>query len=394
MVAKPLSGLRVLDLTLARAGPVAVRLLADWGADVIRVEPPARDGTQDVTGQRTGSDAQNLHRNKRSFSLNLKTEAGYDLFLKLLATADILVENFRAEVKYRLKIDYETLRQTHPRLIYASISGFGQDGPYRARPGVDQIVQGTSGLMSLTGSAEGPPMRVGIAISDTSAGMFLGQGILLALIERSKTGAGQWVHTSLLEAMLSKLDFQAARYTMSGETPGRAGNDHPTFSPMGVFEAADGFVNIAASTTKMFQAFCDALSQPQWAQDPRFETGSGRLAHRQALNAAINECTRTHTMQALVQRLNPIGCPCGPIYTVSEAFQDPQVQHLGMVANAHLDVLGDIGLVRSPINLSNHERVTEFDRAAPALGAHNPEIYTELGLSDQAIQVLKDLGAV
>ena len=394
MMAKPLSGLRVLDLTLARAGPVAVRLLADWGADVIRVEPPATTSSQDVTGQRTGSDDQNLHRNKRSFSLNLKTEAGYSLFLKLLATADILVENFRAEVKYRLKIDYETLRQAHPSLIYASISGFGQDGPYRSRPGVDQIVQGTSGLMSLTGAADGVPMRVGIAISDTSAGMFLGQGILLALIERSKTGKGQWVHTSLLEAMLSKLDFQAARYTMSGEIPGRVGNDHPTFSPMGVFEAADGFVNIAASTTKMFRAFCEVLSQPQLAKDPRFETGSGRLAHRRILNDAINECTRSLTMQELVARLNPVGCPCGPIYSVAEAFEDPQVQHLGMVANAHHDVLGDIGLVRSPINLSNHDRVTDFDRAAPALGAHNSEIYTELGLSSQDIQALKDKGAV
>ena len=279
-MAKPLSGLRVLDLTLARAGPVAVRLLADWGADVIRVESPATDGSQDVTGQRTGSDAQNLHRNKRSFSLNLKTEAGYGLFLKLLATADILVENFRAEVKYRLKIDYETLRQSHPRLIYASISGFGQDGPYRARPGVDQIVQGMSGLMSLTGAAEGPPMRVGIAISDTSAGMFLGQGIPLALIERAKTGKGQWVHTSLLEAMLSKPDFQAARYTMSGNLPGRVGNVHATFSPMGVFKAADGLVDIAAITTKMFRAFCEVLSQPQLAKAPRFETGPDRLAHR------------------------------------------------------------------------------------------------------------------
>ncbi len=394
MTAKPLSGLRVLDLTLARAGPVAVRLLTDWGADVIRVEPPSSASAQDVTGHRTGSDAQNLHRNKRSFSLNLKTEAGYGLFLKLLATADVLVENFRAEVKYRLKIDYETLRRAHPRLIYASISGFGQDGPYRSRPGVDQIVQGTSGLMSLTGAVDGPPMRVGLAISDTSAGMFLGQGILLALIERATTGAGQWVHTSLLEAMLSKLDFQAARYTMSGENPGRVGNDHPTFSPMGVFEASDGFVNIAASTTKMFRAFCEVLSQPTLAKDPRFETGSGRLQHRQILNAAINECTRALTMEQLVALLNPVGCPCGPIYSVAEAFEDPQVQHLGMVANAHHDDLGDIGLVRSPINLSNHPRVTNFDRAAPALGAHNRDIYTELGLSDQDVQALEDSGAV
>jgi crotonobetainyl-CoA:carnitine CoA-transferase CaiB-like acyl-CoA transferase len=394
VVSKPLSGLRVLDLTLARAGPVAVRLLADWGADVIRVEPPSSTQAQDVTGHRAGSDAQNLHRNKRSLSLNLKTEVGYGLFLKLLATADILVENFRAEVKYRLKIDYETLRQTHPSLIYASISGFGQDGPYRDRPGVDQIVQGTSGLMSLTGELSGPPMRVGIAISDTSAGMFLGQGILLALIERSKTGVGQWVHTSLLEAMLSKLDFQAARYTMSGESPGRVGNHHPTFSPMGVFEAADGFVNIAASTTKMFRAFCDVLSVPQLAADARFESGAGRLKHRDALNATINECTRALTMQQLVEQLNDVGCPCGPIYSVAEAFDDPQAQHLGMVANAHHDALGDIGLIRSPINLSNHAPVTEFDRAAPALGAHNQEIYTELGLSDLEIQALERAGAV
>ena len=238
----PLEHIRVLDLTIARAGPTAVRLLADWGADVIKVEPPPRKGAQSssVTGARRGSDEQNLHRNKRSLAINLKSDQGQKLFQRMAAEADVVVENFRSDVKYRLGVDYETLRQINPGLVYASISGFGQEGPYSSRPGVDQIIQGMSGLMSVTGEPGTGPMRVGVAISDTSAGMFLGQGILLALLHRERTGQGQWVHTSLLESMLCKLDFQAARFTMDGEVPAQQGNDHPTQVPMGTFAAADG----------------------------------------------------------------------------------------------------------------------------------------------------------
>lgn len=390
----PLEGTRVVDLTVARAGPVAVRMLADWGADVIRVEPPGKLGAQDVTGQRLGSDAQNLHRNKRGVTLDLKTSAGYAIFLKLIATADILVENFRAEVKHRLAIDYPTLQRHRPELIYASISGFGQTGPYKDRPGVDQIVQGTSGLMSLTGARDGPPMRTGIAISDTSAGMFLGQGILLALLERAKTGKGQWVHTSLLEAMLSKLDFQAARYTMSGEEPTREGNDHPTFSPMGVFKTSDGLVNVAASTGRMFKAFCEALAITELLDDPRFRSSAGRRRYRAELNQTINLKTQTFKSQALVALLNEVGCPCGPIYSIPEAFEDPQAQHIGMVRSVSHPSLGDIGLIRSPINLSRHDEARKVVKPAPDLGQHNDEVYGELGLTPDELRVLKDNGVI
>ncbi|MGB1342616.1 MAG: CaiB/BaiF CoA transferase family protein [Pseudomonadales bacterium] len=391
---RPLSDLVVLDLSIARAGPVAVRLLSDWGADVIRIEAPQQAGAQDVTGNRKGSDAQNLHRNKRGISLDLKTEQGYRLFLRLVEQADIVVENFRVDVKRRLKIDFETLQKVNSKLIYASISGFGQSGPYQNRPGVDQIVQGSSGLMSLTGRPEDQPMRVGIAISDTTAGMFLGQGILLAVLERHRTGIGQWVHTSLLESMLSKLDFQAARYTMSGEVPGRAGNHHPTFAPMGVFEASDGWVNIAASTGKMFRAFCDALGLNELLSDTRFESAAARLEYREALSQIINERTRTLTSEVLVERLNAVGCPCGPIYSVEQAFEDQQARHLRMVQRAEHSELGSLQLIRSPINLSRHPLNEAFDRAAPEHGEHNHEIYQNLGLSLEEIASLERSGVI
>jgi crotonobetainyl-CoA:carnitine CoA-transferase CaiB-like acyl-CoA transferase len=225
-----------------------------------------------VTGARRGPDEQNLHRNKRSLTLDLKHAEGLALFCELVVGADVLVENFRTEVKHRLGIDY-ALRAVNPRLIYASISGFGQDGPYGERAGVDQIIQGLSGLMSVTGEPVRPPMRVGIAISDTSAGMFLGQGILLALLHRERTGEGQWVHTSLLEAMMNKLDFQAARYTMRGEVPTAQGNDHPYQVPMGTFESADGLVNIAAPNPRLWQRFCTALGAEALI-DPHYATAA------------------------------------------------------------------------------------------------------------------------
>ena len=267
----PLNHIRVLDLTHARAGPAAVRLLADWGADVIKIEQP--DGAGSVTGARHGADEQNLHRNKRSLTLNLKHADGLALFMELAAGADVIVENFRADVKHRLGVDYDAVKAVNPAIIYASISGFGQDGPYGQRAAVDQIVQGMSGLMSITGEPDGEPMRVGIAISDTSAGMFLGQGILLALLHRERTGEGQWVHTSLLEAMMNKLDFQAARYTMSGEVATAQGNDHPYPAPMGTFESKDGLVNIAASSPRLWQRFCEALAADSAARTSRLHLG-------------------------------------------------------------------------------------------------------------------------
>lgn len=390
----PLSDYTVLDLTIARAGPAAVRLLSDWGANVIRVEAPAASGAGDVTGDRLSPDSQNLHRNKRSISIDLKSEAGRLLFLEMATKADIVVENFRRDVKFRLGVDYESIRAVNPAIIYASVSGFGQDGPYSERPGVDQVVQGMSGLMSITGEPDQGPMRTGIAISDTSAGMFLGQGILMALLHREKTGEGQWVYTSLLESMLSKLDFQGARYTMAGDIPRQEGNHHPTNSPMGVFHTKDGLVNLAASTGKMFSALAAAIGQPELADDPRFARAKGRIKHRHELWEILNDITSKLTTEQLVTLANEAGCPCGPIYNIGEAFEDEHVKHLNMTRIARHAEAGDLSLVRSPINLSAFEHGEAFDRAGPSLGEHTDEILSEFGYSAEAIQALKDQGAI
>jgi crotonobetainyl-CoA:carnitine CoA-transferase CaiB-like acyl-CoA transferase len=392
----PLSGYTVLDLTLARAGPSAVRLLADWGADVVRIEAPMKPGTtaSDLGGIRHGPDSQNLHRNKRGLTINLKSERGKSLFLEMAKKADVIVENFRKDVKFRLGIDYDSVKEVNPAIVYASISGFGQEGPYSERPGVDQITQGTSGLMSITGEPGKGPMRVGIAISDTSAGMFLGQGILLALLHRERTGEGQWVHTSLLESMLCKLDFQGARYTMTGEIPPQEGNNHPTNSPMGVFEAADGRINMAASSSKMFSAFCKAMNVPEMAEDPDYAHARKRIENRHQLQQRINEITSQHRTMELVERLNKVGVPCGPIYNVGEAFEDPQVKYLKMVKPAHHKTEGQLNLVRTPINLSLFPHSATFDRAGPELGEHTDEILIEMGYSTEQIEELHESGIV
>jgi crotonobetainyl-CoA:carnitine CoA-transferase CaiB-like acyl-CoA transferase len=393
---QPLARYTVLDLTIARAGPTAVRLLADWGARVIRIEPPPgenQDG-RSITGDRHGPDDQNLHRNKRSLSIDLKNPSGRVLFSELVVKADVVVENFRADVKYRLGVDYETLKKINPRIILASISGFGQTGPYSSRAGVDQIVQGLSGLMSVTGHPGGGPVRAGIAVSDTAAGMFLGQGILLALLHREHTGVGQWVHTSMLESMVSKMDFQAARYTVLGEVAEQQGNDHPTLVPMGTFTAKDGLVNIAASTSRMFKNLCSALSADHLLDDPRFSTNRVRVENRIELRLAINDFTAQFTVDELVELLAPLGVPCGPIYNLGETFADPQVKHLQMTLPANDPVRGDIDLLRSPINLSAFPHPERFHHPGPTAGEHNHEILTEFGYDGAAIEALENTGAI
>lgn len=392
----PLSKYTVLDLTIARAGPTAVRLLADWGANVIKIEPPPSSDPApgSLLGARRGPDEQNLHRNKRGLALDLKNPEGHALFLDLVRKSDIVVENFRAAVKARLGIEYETLAAVNPRIILASISGFGQEGPYAERPGVDQIIQGMSGLMSVTGEPGRGPMRVGVAISDTSAGMFLGQGILLALLHREQTGRGQWVHTSLLEAMLCKLDFQGARYTMNGEVPGQEGNHHPTGVPMGTFESKDGLVNIGASGGRMWTSFCKSLGADELLTRPEYATPGGRGRNRQALQAEVNELTKRFTTADLVERLNAAGVPCGPINTIGEAFEDPQVKFLEMTRIAHHHEAGDLSLVRSPINMSAVPKQDEFHHAAPDTGEHSYEILREMGFDDARIEQFKASGAV
>ncbi|MGI9328984.1 MAG: CaiB/BaiF CoA transferase family protein [Pseudomonadales bacterium] len=387
----PLADLIVLDLTHARAGPSAVRLLADWGARVIKVEPPITGG---LTGARRGSDEQNLHRNKQSICIDLKHPKGLALFYQMAGQADVVVENFKTSVKHRLKVDYDALHTLNPKLIYASISGFGQHGPYAQRGGVDQIVQGMSGLMSITGFPGGEPTRAGIAVSDTTAGMFLAQGILLALLHRVQTGEGQWVHTSLLEGMMAKLDFQAARYTMDGVSPEPQGNDHPYQVPMGTFAAKDKSVNLAAPTQRLWQRFCDALQADALREHPDYQTSAQRRANIKALKRDMEAITTRYTAEELVDRLNEAGVPCGSINTVAEAFADPQVQHLQMAWPATHPELGDVQLLRSPINLSAFPAAGRFDKAAPDPGADSVSVLQEFGIGDKEITALQELGAV
>ena len=392
MGALPLSGYKVLDLTIARAGPTAVRLLADWGADVIKIEPPARAGS--ITGNRRGPDEQNLHRNKRGLCIDLKNEAGHALFLDLAKQADVIAENFRADVNHRLQIDYESVRAVNERVIYASISGFGQEGPYRDRPGVDQIVQGMSGLMSITGEPGRGPMRVGIAISDTAAGMFLGQGILLALLDRERTGKGQWVHTSLLESMLSKLDFQGARYTMLGDVPAQQGNDHPTAFPMGTFTCADGFVNIAAPTERMWASFLDAVEDDDLRHREEYASARDRIHHKQQLKVDMESAIASFSTLELVEKLNDAGVPCGPINDIKEGFDNPQTEFLRMQVPAPHADLGDVQLIRSPINLSRHAHPEAFHHAAPDPGEHSRDVLASFGIDEARIKSLVEEGAI
>jgi len=384
----PLARFTVLDLTHARAGPTAVRQLADWGANVIKIEPPG-ESKGDVTGsRREGFDFQNLHRNKRSLTLNLKTEEGKAIFLKLAEKADVIVENFRSEVKYRLGVDYESVKKVNPRIVYGSISGFGQTGPYSKRPGVDQIAQGMGGLMSITGFPGQGPVRVGIPIDDLCAGLLLAQAMLMALIERETSGVGQWVHTSLLEAQIFMLDFQASRWLIAGEVAKQAGNDHPTGIPTGLFPTSDGQINIAASGDHMFRRFCEAADAMSLLDDPDYATGPQRSKNRKALNERIAGITERRPAAYWVELMNEVGVPCGPVYTIDQTFADPQVQHLEMARPVDHPKLGPLKVVGQAINMT---RTPEPDklRPTPELGQHTEGVLRELGYNDAAIADLR-----
>ena len=385
----PLSGVVVLDLTLARAGPTCVRHLADWGADVIRIEPPEPAG-EDVIGRRHGPDFQNLHRNKKMMQLDLKSAQGYAVFKRLVERADVLVENMRAPVKDRLKISWEEVKKINPRLVYGSISGFGQTGPYRERGGVDQIAQGLGGLMSVTGLPGQGPVRVGIPITDLTAGNLLAMGIAMALFDRSRTGAGRWIHTSLLESQIFMLDFQAARYLVKGEVAGQAGNDHPTFTPTGVFPTSDGYMNIAASSARLWERLCDVLGKPQWKDDPGWNTGVGRTRHRAAINQAISDITRHKPSAHWVERFEAAGIPAGPINTIDKVFADPQVRHLGIATPIQSPLFGDTCMVASPLNFDGLPRDIRSPTAEP--GAHTEEVLGWLGYSREETEQLRSAG--
>jgi formyl-CoA transferase len=370
-----------------------VRQLADWGADVIKIEmPEALDAEGGLGGPRHGPDFQNLHRNKRAITLNLKDPEGLALFKRLVETADVVVENYRPDVKFRLGVDYESLRQVNPRIVFGSISGFGQDGPYEGRPGFDQIAQGMGGLMSITGLPGQGPVRAGIPVADLTAGLFCAMGILTALLEREVSGQGQWVQTSLLQAQIFMLDFQAARWLVGHEVPPQAGNNHPTSIPTGVFPTRDGYINIAVAGNVIWERFCKAIAAEHLMADERYKTGASRSEHRDVLNVAIGEISKGFGSAELIERLNAAGVPCGPIYKIDEVFADPQVRHLGIAQPVHSAKLGDIELVGQPFTLS---RTGTALRAATAeRSEHTDAVLAELGLNPEEIRGLRERNIV
>src|ERR1700733_13729102 len=362
MPSLPLNGFIVLDLTAHRAGPTAVRQLADWGADVIKIEPPGEQ--TDATGsRRDGPDFQNLHRNKRSITIDLKSKEGHALFMTMAKKADVIVENFKSTVKHRLGIDYDAVRKVNPRIVYGSISGFGQDGPYEGRPGVDQIAQGMGGLMSITGHPGQGPTRVGIAINDTSAGILLANGITLALLARERTGEGQWVHP------------------------------HPPSPGTGMFKTADGYINIAASGDSLWKKFCEVAGDKDLTTNPDFATVVSRGKNRPALIAHLNDVVASKPSQFWIDELSKAGVPCGPINTIDQTFADPQVKHLKIRRPVDHPKLGTFDIIGQPIHMSAYPQPARL-KPTPDQGQHTDEILAEFGYDPATIKGLHETGAV
>jgi crotonobetainyl-CoA:carnitine CoA-transferase CaiB-like acyl-CoA transferase len=388
----PLDDIRVIDLTVARAGPTCVRQLADWGADVIRIEPPTGPPAPGTVGTRHGPDFQNLHRNKRSLTLNLKSPGAHDVLMRLVDGSDVLIENMRPAVKHRLGFDYETVHARNPRLVYGSISGFGQDGPYADRGGVDQIAQGMGGLMSVTGLPGSEPTRAGIPVSDLAAGLYLAIGVLVALHDRDRTGTGRWVQTSLLESMIAMMDFQAARWTIDKEVAEPAGNHHPTNVPMGCFATADGYVNIGGADGRLLTSLCEVVGLPWLPADPRFDSLARRSANRAELNALIGDRLRTRSTADWVAAMNAAGVPCGPVYRMDEVFADPQVEHLAMTGDVEHPVLGPLEIVRNAVRMTDAPPTVRAP--SPETGAHTAEVLGELGYLPADVERLHADGVI
>jgi crotonobetainyl-CoA:carnitine CoA-transferase CaiB-like acyl-CoA transferase len=388
----PLSRYTVLDLTRVRSGPAAVRQFADWGANVIKIEEPGDVPDDKPGGSSQFADYQNTHRNKRSVTLNLKHPEGKALFMEMVKQADVVIENYRPNVKFKLGIDYESLRKVNPRIILASVSGFGQDGPYVDRPGLDQIAQGLGGIMSVTGEPGRGPMRAGIPVADLTSGLFCAIGTLVALLEREESGEGQWVQSSLLQAQVWMMDFQIMRWLMNKEIPGQTGNNHPTTAATGVYPTSDGFINLAAMGTEMFVRLVKALGRPDIAEDARFKDIKTRGQHRPALNELIAECTKEKPSAYWIDVFNKEGVPCGYIKNVKETMEDPQVVHLGMAKKLQHPKLGEISVVNQAVIMSRSKR--DVFTAAPDRGEHNHEVYAEFGISADRVDALAKAGAI
>jgi crotonobetainyl-CoA:carnitine CoA-transferase CaiB-like acyl-CoA transferase len=388
----PLDDIKVIDLTVARAGPTCVRQLADWGADVIRVEPPPAGTAPGLVGSRHGADFQHLHRNKRAMTLNLKAPGAREVLMRLVDGSDVLIENMRPPVKHRLGFDYETVHARNPRLVYGSISGFGQDGPYAGRGGVDQIAQGMGGLMSVTGPPGSEPTRAGIPVSDLAAGLYLAIGVLVALHDRDRTGSGRWVQTSLLESMIAMMDFQAARWTIDKEVPEPAGNHHPTNVPMGCFATADGYVNIGGADGRLLSSLCEVVGLPWIPADPRFDSLPRRSANRAELNELIGARLRTRSTAEWVAAMNAAGVPCGPVYRMDEVFADPQVEHLAMTEPVEHPVLGSLNIVRNAVRMTDAPQTVRGP--SPEIGAHTDAVLDELGYQPAEIDRLRTDGVI
>jgi crotonobetainyl-CoA:carnitine CoA-transferase CaiB-like acyl-CoA transferase len=383
----------VLDLTRVRSGPTCVRQLADWGANVIKIEMPPDAASGDAPGgPRDGSDFQNLHRNKRSMTLNLKSKEGRAAFLKMVKKADVIVENFRPDVKRRLKVDYKDVKKVNPRIVYGSISGFGQDGPYENRPGFDQIAQGMGGLMSITGLPGNGPVRVGIPVADLTAGLFCALGILTALLEREKSKKGQHISTSLLQAQIFMLDFQAARWLINKDVPKQAGNDHPTSIPTGVFRTTDGHINIATTGGAIWERFCKAIGAEAMLKNPAYATAKARSENRKALNEEIGTYTQHKSSAEWIDIMNKAGVPCGPIYSIDQVFADPQVQHLGIAQSVKKRDKSTLNVVGQPFNMSRTR--SRIAAPPPDMGQHTNEVLKEFGFSAKEIAALHQAKAV
>jgi crotonobetainyl-CoA:carnitine CoA-transferase CaiB-like acyl-CoA transferase len=392
-----LDGIRVIDLTEVMAGPFATMLLADLGADVVKVEPPRRgDRSRRMDPITTGGESGAflaVNRNKRSIVLNLKAPRGLELLRSLVAEADVLVENYRPGVTARLGIDYPALATVNPRLVYASISGFGQTGPKAHRGGFDLIAQGESGIMSVTGDpAGGSPVKSGIPVTDLGAGLFLIYGILSALLARARTGEGQHVDTSLFEAGLGLSVWEATEHFYTGRTPRPTGSAHRLSAPYQAFETADGHITVGADGELHWPRFCALIGRPELADDPRFQTNAKRLEHLAELVPLIEERTRCASRQERLERLHQAGIPAGSINSVPEALHDPQTVAREMVLELDHPRAGRIRALGPPVKLSGTPATVR--RPAPDFGEHTVEVLGDLGLDAEAVAALRADGIV